>query len=67
MMTPDEEQFSSKFSPFIHEGNVEGLSSEIARAAADIERNGNAKIVMFDLMLLISQWVRTPKPSVLPL
>lgn len=23
MMTPDEEQFSSKFSPFIHEGNVE--------------------------------------------
>lgn len=44
-----------------------GLSSEIARAAADIERNGNAKIVMFDLMLLISQWVRTPKPSVLPL
>lgn len=67
LMTPDEEQFSFRFSPFIHEGNVEGLSSEITRAATDIERNANAKIVMFDLMLLLSQWVRTPKPAVLPL
>lgn len=67
LMTPDEEQFSLRFSPFIHEGNVEGLDSEIARASSDIERNANAKIVMFDLMLLISQWVRTPKPSVLPI
>lgn len=67
LMTPDEEQFSFRFSPFIHEGNVENLSSEISRAATDIERNANAKIVMFDLMLLLSQGVRTPKPAVLPL
>lgn len=67
LMTPDEEQFSFRFSPFIHEGNVEGLSAEISRAANDIERNANAKIVMFDLLLLISQGVRTPKPAVLPL
>ena len=67
LLTPEEEAFSQRFSPFIHEGNVEGLSEEIARAISDIERNANAKIVMFDLMLLLSQWVRMPKPAVLPL
>lgn len=59
LMTPEEEEFSRKFSPFIHAGNVEMLTKEIGRAQRDIERNANAKIVMFDLMLLISQWVRT--------
>lgn len=67
LMTPDEEEFGARFAPFIHEGNVEGLSTEISRAATDVERNANAKIVMFDLFLLISQWVRTPKPATLPL
>ncbi len=67
LLTPDEEEFSVRFAPFIHEGNVEGLSNEISRAAADISRNANGKIVMFDLLLLISQWVRMPKPAVLPL
>lgn len=66
MMTEDELEFSRRFSPFIHEGNVEKLSQEIARAAQDIERNGNSKIVMFDLMLLISRLVRLPKTNVLP-
>lgn len=67
LMTPDEEQFSRRFAPFIHEGNVEGMADELARASGDIERNANAKIVLFDLMLLLSQWVRTQKPATLPL
>ncbi|MBD5356455.1 MAG: DNA polymerase III subunit delta [Bacteroides sp.] len=67
LLTPEEEEFSYRFSPFIHEGNVEGLAAEISRAATDIERNANAKIVMFDLMLLLSQWIRTPKPTHLPI
>lgn len=67
LMTPDEESFSLRFSPFIHEGNVEKLAEEIGRAARDIERNANGKIVMFDLMLLLSQWVRKPKPESLQL
>lgn len=67
LLTPEEEEFSLRFSPFIHEGNVEGLAYEISRAAGDVERNANAKIVMFDLMLLLSQWVRTPKPATLPI
>lgn len=66
LLTPEEEEFSLKFAPFIHEGNVEKLSEDISKAATDIERNANAKIVMFDLMLLLSQGVRTPKPARLP-
>ena len=66
LMTKDESQFSQRFAPFIHDGNVERLSTEIARASRDIERNGNSKIVMFDLMLLLSRLVRTPKVNVLP-
>lgn len=67
LLTPEEEDFSRKFAPFIHEGNVEKLNEEISKASADIERNANAKIVTFDLMLLISQAVRTPKPAHLPI
>lgn len=63
LMTYDEELFSNRFAPFIHSANVEGLAAEVSRASGDIERNANAKIVMFDLMLLLSQWIRTPKPT----
>ncbi|MCH5231141.1 MAG: DNA polymerase III subunit delta' [Muribaculaceae bacterium] len=66
MMTADEITFSGRFAPFIHDGNVEQLSQEIARAARDIERNGNSKIVIFDLLLLFSRLVRKPKTMVLP-
>lgn len=66
LMTQEETDFSRKFSPFIHDGNVEQLSEEISRARQDIERNGNSKIVMFDLMLLLSRLVRKPKINTLP-
>lgn len=66
MMTGDEKEFSQRFAPFIHDGNVEGISSEISRASQDIERNGNSKIVMFDFMLLLSRLVRKPKQTTLP-
>ena len=66
MMTRDELDFSSRFAPFIHDGNVQQLSEEITRAAIDIERNGNSKIVMFDLFLLLSRLVRMPKTATLP-
>lgn len=67
LMTPEEEDFSIRFSPFIHEGNVEKLNADLSKASSDIERNANAKIVMFDLLLLISQSVRTPTPARLQL
>lgn len=52
-MTPEEEQFSSKFSPFIHHGNVEKIVTEFERASRDIERNGNSKLVLFSLFLYL--------------
>ncbi|MDE7413210.1 MAG: DNA polymerase III subunit delta [Muribaculaceae bacterium] len=48
-----EEEFSKKFSPFINHGNVEDIMNEIGRASNDISRNGNSKIVMYDLFLLL--------------
>lgn len=47
----DEAQFSSRFARFINERNVEGIAKELERAETDIERNVNARMVFFDLML----------------
>lgn len=66
LLTSEEANFSSRFAPFIHDGNVDSLIAEVSRAARDIERNGNSKIVMFDMMLLLSRLVRKPKAAVIP-
>lgn len=50
-MTADEEAFSKKFSPFIHEGNVIEISELIERSNRDIGQNANAKIVFYDFAL----------------
>ena len=47
----DEKQFSRKFAPFINENNVIGIMNELDLAQQQIEQNGNAKIVLFDLAL----------------
>lgn len=62
-LTADEMAFSSRFAPFIHAGNVERLSEEMRRAADEIARNANAKIVCFDLLLLVMQLIRMPRPE----
>lgn len=49
--TEAERQFSSKFAPFIHEGNVEQMINELDKAEQQIAQNGNAKIIFFDLCL----------------
>lgn len=53
MMTGDEEAFSTRFSPFVNHLNVEDFLSENDRARRDIERNANAKVVLFDYFILI--------------
>lgn len=50
-MQKEEEQFSVKFSPFINERNVDMITEEIDKAVRDISRNGNMKIILFDLAL----------------
>lgn len=48
-----EAQFSSRFSPFINERNVESLLSQFASARTDVAANGNAKIILFDLAVKV--------------
>lgn len=57
-LTQEEEQFSQKFHPFINGRNILAIASEINQASADIERNANAKIVLFDMALKIVKQIR---------
>ncbi len=50
-LTRDEEEFSKRFSPFINHGNVEDFAAETDMARRDVERNANAKLVMFDYFI----------------
>jgi len=50
----DEAQFSQKFSPFIHDRNIMSITKELNDAHYHIERNGNAKIIFFDLALKLT-------------
>lgn len=49
--TAEERTFSERFAPFINERNVENIVKEIRLAQQQIEQNGNAKIILFDLCL----------------
>lgn len=51
-MTREEEEFSSRFSPYINYLNVDDFAAETDRAKRDIERNGNPKLILFDYFLL---------------
>ena len=57
-LTREEEAFSTRFSPFINERNVEGIAGELQRASADIAGNANAKLVLFDLTIRLSILIR---------
>ena len=49
--TPDEAKFSTRFSPFINEQNAEALLNLFTTASCDIQGNGNAKIILFDMAI----------------
>jgi DNA polymerase-3 subunit delta' len=52
-LTTFESEFSSRFSPFINERNVEDIMKEFSLAERQIEQNVNAKMVFFDLVLKV--------------
>ena len=52
-MTQKEEEFASKFAPFINEGNVLQLYDLANLANRDIGQNANAKVVFFDFALKV--------------
>ena len=50
-MTANEENFASRFSPFVNERNIIGIMNELSIAQQHIEQNVNAKMVFFDFSL----------------
>ena len=50
-MTAQEEQFCTRFAPFINERNVMELNELFERALRDISQNANSKMVFFDIAL----------------
>lgn len=56
-----ERDFSAKFAPFIHTGNVEDIMNQLDLAERQIEQNGNAKIVFFDLCLQMIVLIKKTK------
>ncbi|MEZ5069471.1 MAG: DNA polymerase III subunit delta [Bacteroidales bacterium] len=54
-MSSQEEEFSRKFSAFVHLGNVDLLVEEFQEAANHIEANGNPRLVLFDLSIKVIQ------------
>ena len=57
-LTEKEQEFTRKFHTFINGNNVTKLYSEINKASADIERNGYAKIILFDFSLQVMKLIR---------
>ena len=53
-LTREEQQFSTRFAPYINENNVEQMYEQFRLAAEHIAGNGNAKIALFDMAVRIT-------------
>ena len=60
-MNKAEMEFASKFARFIHEKNVVLIMEELALAEAQIAQNGNAKIILFHLEILLYKLLKKPR------
>ena len=50
-MSNEEQNFSTRFAPFVNERNVMGIMNELSEAQQHIEQNVNAKMVFLDFSL----------------
>ena len=57
----EERAFSANFAPYIHSGNVEAIMDQLDLAERQIEQNGNAKVIFFDLCLQMIVLIKKPK------
>lgn len=57
----DLETFTTRFSPFVHDGNVSQLSELVDQAMADVARNGNVRIILLDISFSMMRILRVPK------
>jgi DNA polymerase-3 subunit delta' len=52
-MSAKETEFSTRFSPYIHHGNIHDLVESFSEAGNHIEANGNPRIVFMDLSIRV--------------
>jgi len=57
-LADEESEFSKKFHPFINEKNIIQISEDLSISHAQIEANGNAKIIFLDLALKVVRLIR---------
>ena len=57
-MTQDEENFASKFAPFINEANVIQITEQMQRTILEITQNANPKILFYDMALQLIILIR---------
>ena len=50
-MTDSEQTFSNRFSPFVNERNIQGITFELSECQRHINQNVNSKMVFFDFIL----------------
>ena len=50
----------SRFSNYVHNGNIQLITSELESACLHIERNGSAKMIFSDLSLKLTKYIHTP-------
>jgi DNA polymerase-3 subunit delta' len=62
-MSVQESEFSRKFSPFIHKGNVHDLSEAFTLAGNHIEANGNPRIILMDLSIQVIRLLMQKAPA----
>jgi len=62
-MSARETEFSKKFSPFIHEGNVHALAEDFTLAGNHIEANGNPRIILMDLSIGVVKHLMQKAPA----
>ncbi len=61
-LTQKEQEFSVRFSAFIHPGNVFDMAGEFQRAIEHIEANGYAKLILLDLAIKNILLLKQPAP-----
>lgn len=59
-----EADFSKKFSPFIHTGNVFKLAESFTTAGNHIEANGNPRIILMDLSIRVIRLLMQKAPAI---
>ena len=60
-MTLPEQNFATRFAPFVNERNVMGIMDELSEAQRHIEQNVNARMVFFRLLSQNDCFIETMK------